>query len=60
LTKLRLVEWIAHNRSVDSAMDDRLGSAVVADANRFFTALAAHLSPQMAAMDVSDKSVRSQ
>jgi hypothetical protein len=41
-------------------MDDRLGNAVVADANRFFTTLAAHLSPQMAAMDVSDKSVRSQ
>jgi hypothetical protein len=40
MTKLQLVEWIAHNRSLDPTMDERLGAAVVADADRFFSALA--------------------
>ena len=39
MTKLQLVEWIAHNRSLDPTMDERLGAAVVADADRFFAAL---------------------
>lgn len=41
MTNLSLVDWIAYNRSIDPAMDERLGADVVADADRFSTSLAA-------------------
>ena len=36
---LPLVTWIAANRAIDPALDESLGAAIVADADRLFSAL---------------------